>query len=481
MYFINNVAHRCWEPLILIFVLINCFGFAIREYHTGDTHYQNSDIINIAITILYFIELLIKIIATGIWNHPKSFLRSGWSYFDIYIILIGFLCSLPVCKDIEALQLLNMLRVLKLAYAIAPMRRLMHPIIVALLEMTDIFLVLLFVLLIYSMTAVSAFKGNFNMRCRTTPAPINGTWEIDESIDRLCNCYGWGAYDCPAGTYCGSPDEYGLDIPSKDITSKELTYYGTYGFDNVLRAFIANYMVITFEDWGQIMFRMADSNGIVFSQVLFMTLGFIGAFFCVNFIIAVMVNAFQAGRTEQKGEVEKKYKLSQMIEELDRSQAEIELAKESFEKIDANDSQKVIRIESAKQLIPLGLVKISANDEPEHTSCMKSFCIQIQEFTYYKPVFVFAILVNHLLLALDRNGVSEKEERIKDWFDVSIFAIFIIEMFIDIGAVGLMNYLLEKIYWIDLWCNIFGIVEVVLTYSIYSDGIFIEYIEFNRL
>jgi len=421
--------------------------------------------------------MLIKIIATGIWNHPKSFLRSHWSYFDIYIIFVGFLCSLPVCKDIEVLQVLNMFRVLKLTYAITPMRQLMNPTMVALFEMTDIFLVLLFVLLMYSITAVSAFKGNFNLRCRTTPAPINGTWEIDENIDRLCNGYGWGMYDCPTGTYCGSPDEFGIDIPSKDMTTKELTYYGAYGFDNVIRAFLANYMVITFEDWGPIMYRMADSNGAGFSQILFMTLGFIGAFFCINLIVAVIVNVFQAGRAKPEDDNNDNDDLQEIIENIDIDDVEKSFtpSRKHLKKAPTAVFQEGTPTnEAPKKKVTLVPRRGTSKNMVQSKIWIQDVCQKIKEFTYYKWIIVFFILLNHLLLALDRINESEKEEKIRDGFDVLIFAVFMLEGLIDIGSIGIMNYLEQKMLWIDALCNIFGIVEVALTYSNFTNGIFID-------
>ena len=191
-----------------------------------------------------------------------------------------------------------MSRSFKLTYCTAPMRRLMTPWLHALKKMGNVFVVLIFILYLFAAIGVMEFRGNRYFRCRKTPEPIGDLWEIDESIDRLCNAYGYGTFNCPASTYCGTPDEYNLPITSQEDVGSELVFYGAVGFENIIKSFLACFQVITYDDWAKIMYRMQDSNSSVLSRIMFPLLVFIGSFFGLNLIVAVVVDTFQTYRAE---------------------------------------------------------------------------------------------------------------------------------------------------------------------------------------
>ena len=78
----------------------------------------------------------------------------------------------------------------------------------------------------------------------------------------------------------------------------ELVFYGAIGYDNFFKGFLASFQVITFDDWAKIMYRMEDSNNFISSIFIFLTLVFFGSFFCLNLIVAVLVDTFQSNRAE---------------------------------------------------------------------------------------------------------------------------------------------------------------------------------------
>lgn len=66
----------------------------------------------------------------------------------------------------------------------------------------------IFFILIYSILGVSLYDGSLNYRCRTTPAPVNGSWPIVDGDVQLCDPTNQ-ARICPVG-YCGSLYNYYL-------------------------------------------------------------------------------------------------------------------------------------------------------------------------------------------------------------------------------------------------------------------------------
>lgn len=54
---------------------------------------------------------------------------------------------------------------------------------------------------------MSLFNGHIESRCRLSEYPEQGSniWEIDET-----NIFPCGSLQCPEGTYCGNPNDFGL-------------------------------------------------------------------------------------------------------------------------------------------------------------------------------------------------------------------------------------------------------------------------------
>ena len=349
------------------------------------------------------------------------------------------------------------------------MQLLMTPWLHSLKHMADIFVVLLFILVMFAIMASNEFKGNLYYRCRMTPQPVNSSWEFDSSILRLCSAFGHGDYKCPNNRYCGSPEMYDLPLSNDQITGTEVTFYGAVGFEDTWKAFLACFQVITFDDWAKLMYRMQDSNGSVLSRILFPSLIFIGSFFVLNLIVAVVVDTFQSFR-------------GHMIEDAGHANEEqgpkidqISLFVNSAVGLRSPDSniqeplQSKQSIRSIKSMIKSP--REEEEEEPDEMGPVQQCCYSITKNMMYKPIIAALVLGNLLVLSLNRKGISEAESAIIDNLDLLFFLLFIIEMMVGIGARGLNAYVQNKQNILDLVLNAMGAIEVGLTYSAYADGI----------
>ena len=96
-------------------------------------------------------------------------------------------------------------------------------------------------------------------RCRVTPYPVNGDWELVEGDTQIC-----GNRQCPVG-YCGSiveaHDKWGnvtVENVYRDSESEELNY-GITNFDNIMWAVLTIFQCITMEGWTKIMYIFSDA------------------------------------------------------------------------------------------------------------------------------------------------------------------------------------------------------------------------------
>ncbi len=73
--------------------LANNVSFAFYEYKPSPSEdNQTNFIINymeIAFTLLYLIEAVLKIVVHGLYQHRRSYFRNPWNYIDSIIIITG--------------------------------------------------------------------------------------------------------------------------------------------------------------------------------------------------------------------------------------------------------------------------------------------------------------------------------------------------------------------------------------------------------
>jgi hypothetical protein len=153
---------------------------------------------------------------------------------------------------------------------------------------------MLFVFGIFAILGNQLFKEDLYRRCRLTPKPIpaipnktSSYWPIDYSQNRLCG----GLYDCKKGTYCGSPNEYGLSLDSDNLSSDSIINYGFLHFDDIGIGILSIFRVVTLEGWSYVMYNYMDSVGL-FSSFYFPLVVLLGSFFLLNLFLAVIMETF---------------------------------------------------------------------------------------------------------------------------------------------------------------------------------------------
>ena len=474
----------------MLIVILNLVGIAIFSSDFRKSEFTAFDILNLSFTFIYLLDTLTKIIATGLISGRKSFLRVAWNYVDAFIIITGLLFSLvSPLRNVKACIIINMFRSVKLTYATTSMKRLMTPWLHSLRKMGNVFAVLILFILVFAATGIAGFGGNRYFRCRLTPEPVDGVWEIDTSINRLCNARGLGSFDCPQGTYCGTPYDYGLKPTHDEQYGDVFLSYGAVGYENIFRAFLITFQMVTFDDWTKVMYRMQDSNDAIFARFFFPCFIFIGAFLCLNLIVAVIVDTFQGHRQKLREKDERKLlRMKEGIElstpkALELVQKEPHFVEQEQSKVQDESVEKEIKDSSEQEENPYidkeesmdKLVlrktkseKVEEDETKKVQSGLKGFCMKIKENKTYKSIIIGLVLLNLLILALKRKGMSDKEVKVYNIFDAIIATMFFLEMIVELGALGFSEYVRTK--YIDIFINILSIIQLILTWTAQFDS-----------
>lgn len=149
----------------------------------------------------------------------------------------------------------------------------------------------MYILLLFAILGTHQYNGVFNNACRYSPFPESPSeWLIDDSFQRMCSTSGSGTFICPNGRFCGNPEDYPL-VDDKSIL-KPYMYFGIHNFDNLANSLLVVFQIVTAESWSTYMYNLMDVDSPFFAALYTILLVMFGAFFLMNLILAVIIQAF---------------------------------------------------------------------------------------------------------------------------------------------------------------------------------------------
>lgn len=126
--------------------------------------YQISYYLDVSFTVLFAIEMTVKIIVMGLFQDAGSYLRESWNQLDFFIVLTSVTDLMLTGKSLGFIRVIRILRILR------PLRFISHNqsmklIVSALLDsggsMINVAIVIMIVWLMFAILAINLFAGKF--------------------------------------------------------------------------------------------------------------------------------------------------------------------------------------------------------------------------------------------------------------------------------------------------------------------------------
>lgn len=166
------VDHRYFQRLILLAILINAISMGI-EYHNQPRELTEAvEISNIVFACLFLIEMILKLIAHGLYDYVID----GFNCFDGCIVIISILelfASTSGGSGLSVLRTFRLLRILKLVRFMPALRRQLVIMLRTLDNVAVFFGLLVLFIFIFSILGMNLFGCKF---CETLP---DGTERCD--------------------------------------------------------------------------------------------------------------------------------------------------------------------------------------------------------------------------------------------------------------------------------------------------------------
>ena len=117
-FIVRMVHNPFFENFIILCIAFNTIDLAIYDYNDRDdkTEFNRAlEWFSKLYTIVFTIELLLKVIAMGFVMHKNAYMRDPWNWLDFTVVVVGILEFLPFVSlsVIKALRVLRVLRPLR--------------------------------------------------------------------------------------------------------------------------------------------------------------------------------------------------------------------------------------------------------------------------------------------------------------------------------------------------------------------------------
>uniref|UniRef100_A0A8C6V932 Sodium channel protein n=1 Tax=Naja naja TaxID=35670 RepID=A0A8C6V932_NAJNA len=313
---------------IMFTILTNCVFMTLKDPPDW------SKMVEYTFTGIYTFESLIKIFARGFCIDKFTFLRDPWNWLDFLVISFAYVTEFVDLGNVSALRTFRVLRALKTISVIPGLKTIVGALIQSVKKLSDVMILTLFCLSVFALIGLQLFMGHLRHKCLLWPLSntsykdprfmeyFNGTdlmWSkyienkehfyfLEGAKDALLCGNSTDAGQCPEGYKC--------------IPAGRNPDYGYTSFDSFSWAFLSLFRLMTQDYWENLYQQTlrAAGKGYMF---FFVVVIFLGSFYLVNLILAVVAMAYdEQNQATIEEALRKETEYQQMLEHLKRQQEE---------------------------------------------------------------------------------------------------------------------------------------------------------------
>uniref|UniRef100_UPI0037E891E9 sodium channel protein type 2 subunit alpha-like n=1 Tax=Semicossyphus pulcher TaxID=241346 RepID=UPI0037E891E9 len=304
-HFIRTIAikvlvHSLFSLFIMFTILTNCFFMAMSDPAPWTKYLEYT------FTGIYTFESAIKIFARGFCTVPFTFLRDPWNWLDFSVIVMAYVTEFIDLGNVSALRTFRVLRALKTISVIPGLKTIVGALIQSVRKLADVMILTVFCLSVFALIGLQLFMGLLRQKCiRSLAHCINSSYSANESF--ICNNRTWSS----RADFLGSEDNFYKVEGAKDalicgygsdagkcpdgfdcLKVGRNPNYGYTSFDTFGWAFLALFRLMTQDYWEKLFHQTLRSAGKTY-MVFFVLVIFLGSFYLVNLILAVVAMAYE--------------------------------------------------------------------------------------------------------------------------------------------------------------------------------------------
>ncbi|XP_031650527.1 sodium channel protein type 8 subunit alpha-like isoform X2 [Oncorhynchus kisutch] len=307
--------------IIMCTILTNCIFMTFSEPP------EWSKQVEYTFTGIYTFECLVKVVARGFCIDGFTFLRDPWNWLDFMVISMAYITEFVDLGNVSALRTFRVLRALKTISVIPGLKTIVGALIQSVKKLSDVMILTVFCLGVFALIGLQLFMGNLRQKCVIWPINSTENFLANGSIGFDWNEYinnDKNFYFLPRqldALLCGNSSDSGR-CPEGFTCMKagRNPNYGYTSFDSFGWAFLALFRLMTQDFWENLYMLTLRAAGKTY-MIFFVLVIFVGSFYLVNLILAVVAMAYEEQNQATMEEAEQKEaEFKAMLEQIKNQQ-----------------------------------------------------------------------------------------------------------------------------------------------------------------
>ncbi|KAF3858581.1 hypothetical protein F7725_011782 [Dissostichus mawsoni] len=347
-----------------------------------------------------------KDLARGFCIVPFTFLRDPWNWLDFTVIIMAYVTEFVDLGNVSALRTFRVLRALKTISVIPGLKTIVGALIQSVRKLADVMILTVFCLSVFALIGLQLFMGLLRQKCiRSLAHCINSTYSPNASF--ICNNRTWSS----RADFLGSED--GFDC----LKVGRNPNYGYTSFDTFGWAFLALFRLMTQDYWEKLFHQTLRSAGKTY-MIFFVLVIFLGSFYLVNLILAVVAMAYEEQNQATIAEAWQKEREFQLA--MEHLRKEQRLARKQQQ---AQDTDSVLSPELSPICLKMGSIRRNSSRRRSHRALSEETEEEAAEEKFDPPdepmPSLSPIPVHPLLATLSSHPLSTRRGS-----QVSVFSAF---------------------------------------------------------
>lgn len=445
-------------------------------------------------SIIFTVEMICKLLASGLVLNPFTYLRDGWNWIDAAVVASAWItwqtpgivtmfnateaagASSGTGNALKALRTVRVLRPLRTVTRVRGMRVVVQALLQSVPEMASVLAILLFIFVFFGIFGVQLFAGALRWRCVPEDVLVEPCARNRSIAAGYCfpsafsdACLGRlkaGDDDAPclplwaSSDMLGDSDAITCDGGSPDATTNCVnggvcTYFSSNpnnnitSFDTFPASFVTIFYSMTLEGWVDTMYMLLKAvPDVSFIVVLFfLALVLFGAIFVFNLLLAVVFDNFSSINEQS----------------INEAAAEAEAQAKAGDPVD--DS-----LTSPTRVLTRALTRsLSKDTEGSATDAndARSLLTKRLESHQFELIIVAAILCNTIMMSLDWSPPPfgfevETMQSLQDVTSAIFGFIFVFEMLVKMFAYGVLGYFAIAMNRFDFVIVVSSLAELII-------------------
>ncbi|XP_016055149.1 PREDICTED: sodium channel protein type 7 subunit alpha [Miniopterus natalensis] len=450
---VKILVHPFFRLFILISVLIDCVFMSMTNLPKWGPELQ------ITLLAIYTFEILVKLVARGIWTGSYYFFGDPWNWLDFSVTLFEHITIYSPLNFILIFRIARSLRILKIIPLNQGVKSYVGTLLQCVKKLTGVIILTLFFLSVFSLIGMGLFMGNLKHKClrwpqenetetlhnRTrNPGYIRETENFyyleGERYALLCGNR-TDAGQCPEGYVCVKA---GIN-PDNGYTN----------FDNFGWALLALFRLMT-QDFPEALYhQVLYASGKVY-MIFFIVISFWFAFYMASLFLGILAMSYEEEKqtaTEKAKKMDPKFQHTLLQEENEAAETkttQIEMKKRlpvsTLAPLDVLDAAAVSHEEhkNSQKRCPLCWYKFAKifliwNCSPCWVK-LKEFLHVIMMHPFTDLFLTMCIILNIYFLAMEYYPMSEEIFSVLSVGNLVFIGIFTTEMIFKIIAMHPYGY-----------------------------------------